>query len=94
MGLRTVVTSTVRNGLGQRHELGTAEQCAAAAALISPRILAQADEVRANQWDYHPEADLPDGYMLGAFPDGVWIIDAEADLNRAIRFARVGESWR
>jgi hypothetical protein len=78
----------------RRHRLDTAEQCAAAERPISPQLLAQAEEVRLSQWDWHPDAALPDGYMLASFSDGVWIVDAEADLNRAVRFARVGESWR
>ncbi|MDN3368259.1 hypothetical protein QQO24_13900 [Ralstonia pseudosolanacearum] len=81
------------NTIAHQYRLGTVEQCAAAAALVSPQLLAQAEEVRMNQWDWHPEASLPDGYMLGAFYDGVWIIDAEADLHRALRFVRVGDSW-
>ena len=68
-------------------------QRATAEAFITPALLAQAEEVRVNQWDWHPEAKLPDGYMLVAFEDGVWITDAEPILNNATRLARVGDSW-
>lgn len=80
-------------GASNTNPCGTPEQCAAAAALITPLLVAQAEEIRVGFWDWHPEASLPEAYMLAAYPDGVWIIDRDAILNRAIRFARVGDSW-
>lgn len=76
-----------------QYRMGSAEQCAAAALLVTPRLQAQAEEVRLNMWDWHPEADLPRQYMLAVFHDGVWLIDGDADLTRALRFARIGDSW-
>lgn len=72
---------------------GSPEECAAAAALITPELLAQADEIRANGWDYLPHASLPEGRSLVAYPDGVWIVETGALLNRLVRFARVADSW-
>ena len=73
--------------------MGSPEECAAAAALITPELVTQADEIRANWWDYHPHASLPEGRSLVAYSDGIWIVEAGALLNRLVRFARVADAW-
>ncbi len=75
------------------HCYGTAAECAFVEAFLSPQLVAQAEQMRINQWDWHPEAVLPDGYMLVAYSDGVWITDANCVLSQAIKFVRVGDSW-
>ena len=72
---------------------GSPGQCAAAAKLITPELLAQAEEVRRNFWDYHPNASLPADHSLVAYPDGVWIVETGALLNRLVRYARVADPW-
>ena len=72
---------------------GSPEECATAAALITPELIAQADEIRANWWDYHPHASLPNGRALVAYPDGIWIVEDGCMLNELVRFARVADSW-
>ena len=76
-----------------RNPIGTSEQCAAAAALITPELLAQADEIRANWWDYHPRANLPEDRSLVAYADGIWIVEAGCVLDELVRYARVADSW-
>ena len=73
--------------------MGSPEECAAAQALITPELVAQADEIRANWWDYHPHASLPEDRSLVAYSDGIWIVEAGALFNRLVRFARVADSW-
>ena len=73
--------------------MGSPAECAAAAALITPEVVAQADEIRANWWDYHPHASLPEGRGLVAYSDGIWIVEDGCMLNELVRFARVGDSW-
>ena len=76
-----------------RNPMGTPDQCAAAQELITPELLAQAEEIRANWWDYHPNASLPEDRSLVAYSDGIWIVEAGCVLNELVRFARVGDSW-
>lgn len=76
-----------------RNPIGSREECAAAVALITPELVAQADEIRANWWDYHPHASLPAGRSLVAYSDGIWIVEDGCMLNELVRFARVGDSW-
>ena len=79
---------------GEGNPLGTPEECAAAAGLVTPELLAQVEEVRLQRMDFHPEASLPKEYMLAAFSDGVWIVDGnECNLLRTTRYFRVGDSW-
>ena len=73
--------------------MGSPEQCAAAAALITPELLAQADEIRANWWDYHTRASLPADRSLVAYADGIWIVAAACMLDDLVRYARVADSW-
>ena len=73
--------------------MGSPEQCTAAAALITPELLAQAEEVRRKFWDYHPNASLPEDRSLVAYSDGVWIVETGALLNRLVRYARVADAW-
>ena len=72
---------------------GSPEECATAAALITPELIAQAYEIRANWWDYHPHAGLPEGRALVAYPDGIWIVEDGCMLDELVRFARVADSW-
>jgi len=76
-----------------RNPIGTPEQCAAATALITPELLAQADEIRANWWDYHPRANLPEDRSLVAYADGIWIVETGCVLDELVRYARVADSW-
>ena len=76
-----------------RNPIGTPEQCAAAAYLITSELLAQADEIRANWWDYHPRANLPEDRSLVAYADGIWIVETGGVLDELVRYARVADSW-
>ena len=71
--------------------MGSPEQCAAAAALITPDLVDQAAEVRRNNWDWHPHAKLPKHLSLVAFCDGIWIAETGCNLNEVARFARVAD---
>jgi hypothetical protein len=77
----------------QCNVMGSPGECAAAQSLITPALLAQAEEIRVNWWDYHPHACLPADRSLVAYSDGIWIVEAGAVLNRLVRFARVADSW-
>jgi hypothetical protein len=43
-----------------------------------------ANEIIANDWDYADHADLPEGFSLAAYPDGVWIIDHRPTVDMAL----------
>ena len=78
----------------RRNPMGTPAECAAAACLITPDLVAQANEIRSNFWDFHPHALLPQDRMLVAYPDGVWIADADgASLGDLVKYVRVADSW-
>jgi hypothetical protein len=71
--------------------MGTPDECAAAVKWITPALIAQADEVRRNNWDWHPEANLPAHLSLVAFCDGIWIAQTGCLLSEVPRYARVAD---
>ncbi len=56
-------------------------------------ILAQAEEMIANLWDWHPTASLPENLMLAAYPDGIWVTTGEAIMSEAVKIERICDSW-
>lgn len=58
--------------------------------VITAKLIAQADEVLANGWDWHPTADLGPQHMLASLAGEVWVIDTITNLNQAYRLIRVG----
>ena len=74
-----------------RNPMGTPTECAAAEALITPALVAQADEIRQNNWDWHPHALLPADLSLVAYCDGIWIVETGCLLNEVVRYARVAD---
>lgn len=48
----------------------------------------------ANLWDWHPRSSLPEGLMLAAYADGIWVATAEPIRGEAQKIERICDSWR
>jgi hypothetical protein len=62
----------------------------------SPELKAQAEEIIEKCWDYHPDAKLPDGLILAAYEDGIWVCDTMGECDM-FKFKKLGqitsETW-
>ena len=61
---------------------------------ITPELQAQAQEMVRNLWDWYPDASLPPHLILAAFPEGIFVVEACCDLNKAVKLERVADAWR
>lgn len=52
------------------------------------QLAQQANEVVEQYWDYHPTPALPEGLLLCAYEDGIWICDPMGECNM-FKFKRI-----
>lgn len=61
---------------------------------ITPELQAQAQEMVRNLWDWYPDASLPPHLILAAYPEGIFVVQACVDLNKAVKLERVADAWK
>lgn len=62
----------------------------------TPELQQQAEQMIENCWDWHSEAVLPEGYVLAAYPDGIFVCYAgeECDMGKFVKIECITEkSW-
>lgn len=60
---------------------------------LTPQLMAQAKEMVDSQFDWYPEACLPDHLMLAAFADGIWVTTSAVVMSDAVKIERVCDGW-